>query len=163
MKSYQDYIKELNLLPHQEGGYYRQTYLADEFIKLKDGRKRNLSSSIIFLLTTKNPSHFHRLKSDELWFYHSGKSLTLHLLYDDGKYEKVKLGLQLGECLQYTVPKGVIFGSTVEGEDNDFSLVSCVVTPAFSFDDFELFTQKQLLEKYPKEKDIIKKLAYEHI
>lgn len=164
MKDYKYYVEKLELLPHVEGGFYRQTYLTDEKVTLEDGRVRHLSSSILFLLTASNPSHFHRLKSDEIWFYHGGSSLTVHILTEEGKYKKVSLGFGEGEVLQYTVPKGAIFGSTVESSNkDDFSIVSCVVSPAFSFEDFELFTKKELLEKYPDEKEIIDKLAYEKL
>lgn len=164
MKDYKHYVEKLNLNPHEEGGYYKETYLAKETIQLEDGRIRNLSSNILFLLTASNPSHFHRLKADELWFYHAGHSLTIHMLHPEGNYEEVHLGLGEGEHLQYTVPKGVIFGSSVKSMNkDDFSIVGCVVTPAFHYDDFELFTQQELLEKYPNEKEIIQKLAYEEL
>ncbi|MBF0713413.1 cupin domain-containing protein [Gemella sp. GH3] len=161
-KDYKFYIDNLGLQEHQEGGYYKETYLSDEKIKLEDGRVRSLSSNILFLLTANNPSRFHRLKSDELWFYHTGKSLTIHMIFPSGEYHKVKLGRGAGELFQYTVPKGVIFGSTVCGEGDDFSLVGCVVTPAFHYDDFELFTQEELLDIYPDSKNIIEKLTYKN-
>ena len=61
MKTKEEWIKELDLEPHVEGGYFRQTYKAVEKVKLPDGRIRSLSTSILFLLTNKNPSHFHLL------------------------------------------------------------------------------------------------------
>lgn len=68
MKDYKYYIKKLGLKEHSEGGYFKETYLSNENITLSDGRVRNLVSNILFLLTASNPSHFHRLTSDELWF-----------------------------------------------------------------------------------------------
>lgn len=163
MKDYKYYVENLQLITHPEGGYYKETYLAEETITLEDGRVRNLSSNILFLLTASNPSNFHRLKSDEIWFYHAGHPLTIHMLYPNGNYEKVNLGLGDGEVVQYTVPKGVIFGSTVNSNKaDDFSLVGCVVTPAFSFEDFELFTREELLTQYPEHIEIIKKLTLEN-
>lgn len=162
-KNYKFYVDSLGLQEHREGGYYKETYLSKEQIKLDDGRIRNLTSNILFLLTANNPSHFHRLKSDELWFYHAGRPLTIHMLFPDGDYHSVTLGDGVDELFQYTVPKGVIFGSTVCGEGDDFSIVGCVVTPAFHYDDFELFTQAELLKIYPKEKNIIEKLAYKNL
>lgn len=162
MKDYKYYVEKLKLISHPEGGYYRETYLADETIILQDGRVRNLASNILFLLTASNPSNFHRLKSDEIWFYHAGHSLTVHMLHPNGDYEKVNLGLGEDEVVQYTVPKGVIFGSTVNSNNaDDFSLVGCVVTPAFDFEDFELFTRSELLNKYPKHREIVEKLTVE--
>lgn len=160
MRDYNYYVEKFNLKEHPEGGFYKETYLTEETITLEDGRIRQLASNIIFLLTATNPSHFHRLKADEIWFYHTGKSLTVHMLTPQGEYKAINLGLGDNEYLQYTVPKGTIFGSTVEGNKDDFSVVSCVVSPAFHYDDFELFTQQQLLKDYPENRDIIEKLAY---
>lgn len=159
-----DWIKQLHLEPHQEGGFYRQTYKSLETTQLSDGRLRFLSSSILFLLTGRSPSHFHQLKSDEIWYYHHGHPLTIHMLLPNGTYECVTLGLGQNDYLQYKVPKGVIFGSTVDSSNpDDFAIVSCSVTPAFEFSDFRLFTQEQLLARYPEQVDIIQRLAYEKL
>ena len=74
--------------------------------------------------------------------------------------EEVKIGpdVKKGQLLSWTVPAGTIFGSTVK---SGYALVSCVVTPAFTFEDFELFTQEQLIKHYPHLEKIIKQLAYE--
>ena len=58
------------------------------------------------------------------------------------------------------VPAGVIFGSTIESDnEEDFAIVSCSVTPGFEYEDFKLYTQEELLEKYPKHEGIIRRLA----
>lgn len=156
------WIQRLNLIPHQEGGYYKQLYLNDTQITLSDGRQRALSSSILFLLSQQNPSHFHRLKSDEIWYFHYGHPLTVHMIDEHGNYQQITLGSGDTDYLQYTVPKNVIFGSSIESNDvNAFAIVSCMVSPAFDYQDFELFTQQQLLNNYPQHEKIIKKLAFE--
>lgn len=154
----EDWIKQLELQPHPEGGYFKQMYTG-ETGTIKGKEEKKLYTSIYFLLDTQSPSHFHRLTSDEIWYFHTGSSLSVHMLTPEGTYEKVALGtsLQHGEQLQFVVPKGTIFGSTVE---KGYSLVSCMVAPGFEFSDFELFTQKQLLTKYPDQEDIIRRLAY---
>lgn len=155
------WIKNLHLEPHPEGGYFVETTRSNESLDLPQG-SRPLFTSIIFLLTTDNPSHFHRLSSDETWFYHAGSPLTVHCIFPDGHYAAIKIGPNLtnGECLSYTVPKGTIFGSSVS---DSFSVVSCVVTPGFDYNDFELFTQSTLINKYPEHTSVIKQLAYEEI
>ncbi|WP_371741356.1 cupin domain-containing protein [Gemella sp. zg-570] len=66
--------------------------------------------------------------------------------------------------MQYTVPKGVIFASSVKSKNpDDFAIVACVVTPAFTYEDFELFTQAELIKDYPEHTEIIKKLAYKSL
>lgn len=163
----QYYVSKLGLEPHPEGGFYKRTFaseeqVTDEELSVTYEGKRKLYTSIYFLLTTEDVSHFHRLKSDELWYYHAGSSLTVHILHEDGTYEEIKLGLNLeqGEVPQALVPKNSIFGSSVMEEDA-FSLVGCMVSPGFEFRDFEMFTQAELLAKYPQHEEIIMKLAYE--
>ena len=160
MKTKEEWIEELDLEPHVEGGYFRQTYKAVETVELPDGRIRSLSTSILFLLTNQNPSHFHLLSSDEIWYYHFGHVLTVHMIHPDGTYEAVEIGPGNGQKLQFTVPAGVAFGSTIESDNQeDFAIVSCSVTPGFEYEDFELYTQNELLEKYPEHEEIIRRLA----
>lgn len=147
-------IESLDLVAHPEGGYYRETYRSEE-IK----GKRNLITSIYFLLTSEQISHLHRIKSDEIWYYHGGSPLIVHILDAFGHHEHiVGNDLEKGYFPQFLVPKNTIFGSTVL-EKNSFSLVSCVVSPGFDFADFELFKKDELLQAYPMHKEIIEKLA----
>lgn len=161
MKSAEQWIKELHLEPHPEGGFYTQTdYSSQAFIK-KD-KELPLYTNIYFLLTEDKPSRFHRLSSDEIWFYHAGNPLTVHSISPEGEYTKTDLGLhsEKGERLHHTVTAGTIFGSTVtEG----YALVSCVVVPGFDFSDFRLFTKKELLDRYPEHYEIIHDLAYDQL
>lgn len=157
MKTAQQWIKELDLNPHPEGGYYRQTDLSDAQYNKPD-RSLPLYTNIYFLLTENNPSHFHRLSSDELWFFHDGNPLTVHSLTPEGTYTETTLGLETDQQLHHTVPAGTIFGSTVE---QGYALVSCAVIPGFDFSEFTLFTKDDLFKTYPDHSDIINKLAYD--
>jgi uncharacterized protein len=151
------WINMLNLEPHKEGGFYKQSFKSTEEIT---GKSRVLYTSIYFLLRSGEVSHFHRLQSDELWYFHAGQSLSIHMIHENGDYEEVRLGLNIeeGEVPQILVPKNTIFGSNVS--DNDaYALVGCMVSPGFEFQDFELFTQKELLQWHPQHKEIIQKLA----
>ncbi|TDK61035.1 cupin domain-containing protein [Bacillus salipaludis] len=161
-----DLIQTLGLEPHPEGGYYKRTFESEEMFADSErfNGHRKLFTSIYFLLTSDDVSHFHRLKSDELWYFHGGSSLTVHVIHGNGNYEEMKIGMNCenGEVPQALVPKNSIFGSSVMEKDT-YSLVGCMVSPGFDFQDFELFTQAELLEKYPQHEAIIKKLAYEEI
>lgn len=149
-------IKKLNLQAHPEGGYFSETYRSEMTIP---GMDRQLMTSIYFLLTSDNVSRFHRIKSDELWFYHGGSSLIVHTLGEEGHTEtKVGLDFSTGEVPQFLVPKNTIFGSSV-AEENSYSLVSCVVAPGFDFADFELFTTEELLKQFPDEREIILRMT----
>lgn len=158
-----DLITQLQLEAHPEGGYYKSTYAASEAVATSNG-SRPIYTSIYFLLRSTDISHLHRLQSDELWYYHGGSPLTVHMIYPDGTYEAKKLGLNIanGETPQILVPKHTIFGSSVDDADT-FSLVGCMVAPGFDFADFELFTQEELLKDYPQHETVIRKMAYEKV
>lgn len=147
-------IKNFDLIPHPEGGYYKETYRSDI-----DFGNRKLMTAIYFLLTSENVSNFHRIKSDELWFHHAGSPLIVHTLTSEGHQEHpVGNPLIPNMKSQFLVPKDTIFGSTVMDE-NSYTFVSCVVAPGFDFADFELFTSDELLKLYPAEHEIIARLT----
>lgn len=155
------WIDHLALLSHPEGGYFKETYRsANSFLPDGFTQPRSYATSIYFLLEENNVSHFHRIQSDELWYYHAGASLTVYVIHQNGHLEKIKIGphIDQGEVLQATVPANTIFGSTCEG---DYSLVGCMVSPGFDFNDFELFTTSNLLLKHPNHAEVIKKLTKE--
>ncbi|MCH7398820.1 cupin domain-containing protein [Belliella sp. DSM 107340] len=153
-KRIKELVAELDLIPHPEGGYYKEIYRSDLGIGTSSG-ERSIVTSIYFLLTSENVSKFHQIKSDEMWFYHEGSPLTVHVIDENGQYDKIKVG-PVSEINkpQQMVPAGVIFGSTVDDKDS-FALVSCVVAPGFDFDDFRLYNKQELLEKFPTHKEII--------
>lgn len=155
MKTAEYYIEKLEMLPHVEGGYFKQSFLSEQSYNTE----KKLWSSIYFLLRTGEVSNFHRLKSDELWYYHAGESLTIYMITPKGKLITKQLGINIenGDSPQVLVPKGYIFGSAMN--NNGFSLVGCMVSPAFTYDDFELFKRNDLLNLYPEHQSIIKKLT----
>jgi uncharacterized protein len=163
------WVSNLGMSRHPEGGYYKETFQSEEQISDNEltvnfEGKRKLYTSIYFLLTSDDVSHFHRLKSDELWYYHGGSSMSIHVIDESGEYKEIKLGMDLaaGDVPQALVKKNSIFGSSVTEKDT-FSLVGCMVSPGFVFQDFELFTQEELMKVYPQHKEIILKLAYEQL
>jgi predicted cupin superfamily sugar epimerase len=150
----QYYIKTLSLLPHPEGGFYKETYRSSETIPLKNG-DRNYSTAIYFLLEKNNFSAFHKIKSDELWHFYAGDILEVIEITTEGKLKITELG---PGNFQYCVPAGNWFASRVK-EGGDFSLVGCTVAPGFDFKDFEMAQQKQLMQLYPQYEKLIKELT----
>ncbi len=145
---------------HPEGGWYKELYRSSEQFVNQNKEERNLLTSIYFLLTDQNSSKFHSIQSDELWYYHSGEGFTVHCISPKGKYYTIKIGpdFKNGEVFQAVVPKGTIFGSTVE-KQNSYSLVGCAVAPGFDFTDFKLHSRGELLLKYPQHELIINRLT----
>src|ERR1700733_476338 len=89
------WIRKLGLEPHPEGGYYRQTYRADlvlEGLPRQFSGPRAASTAIYFLLEGENFSAFHRLRSDEVWHFYLGATVTVHVIEADGRYSQVQLG-----------------------------------------------------------------------
>lgn len=128
---------ELGLEPHPEGGWYRRTWTSPETVALPDGRLRPTATAIVFLLPAGESSAWHRVSSAEVWLAHRG-SVRLQLggagdRPEDGATTAV--GTAPGEAVQAVVPAGE-WQRTLPGEDD--ALVSCVVSPGFDFDDFEL-------------------------
>lgn len=153
-------VKQYNLIEHPEGGWYKEVYRSDSVTKNDNEENRNLLTSIYFLLTDKNCSKFHSIESDELWYYHAGSGFTVHCLSPEGAYYTIKIGpnFEQGEVYQAVVPKGTIFGSTVE-QNNSYSLVGCAVSPGFDFKDFKLYSNEELQNRYPSQHNIINKLT----
>lgn len=149
-------IEKFDLKPHPEGGYYSETYRSTIELHETD---RQLMTVIYFLLLSDHVSHFHRIKSDEFWFFHSGSPLSVHTLNNHGHtINKVGNDVQAGEVPQLLVKANTIFGSSVDNKDS-YSFVSCVVAPGFDFRDFELFKAKDLLPGFPECKEIIERMT----
>lgn len=156
------WIEYYNMEGHREGGFYYQNLKSNQSLLNEKGNERALYTSIYFLLTDTNPSRFHQLLSDEVWYYHYGEALTIHIISPDGNYQTITLGtdIEAGQVLQAVVPKGSIFGSTVDTKDS-YALVSCMVSPGFEYDDFKLFNQSELIRLYPEHQSIIQRLTVE--
>jgi hypothetical protein len=157
MKKAAYWVSRLNLDRHPEGGYYKETYRATDSYEFQGFEgERNLATGIYFLIESGNFSAFHRIKSDEMWHFYAGDSLTIHLLDKKGRYSKQALGLALeaGEVPQFVVPAGVWFASEVTNEQS-YALVGCTVSPGFHFNDFEL-AGPELATLFPKHRKIIK-------
>lgn len=159
------YIEKLIMNKHPEGGYYNEIYRAGEIFEadVLPGRysgSRVFSTSIYFLLSEKDVSTFHRLKSDELWHFYDGCAIKIYIIDEGGSLEGVTLGSNLdnGERLQAVIPKNSWFGAELT-DKSSFALVGCTVAPGFDFADFELGKREELIELFPRHKELILKLT----
>jgi uncharacterized protein len=158
------WIEKLNLQPHAEGGYFRQTYRADLVLPKNcvpgfDGA-RAVSTAIYFLLESENFSAFHRLRSDEIWHFYAGESVLVHVIAEDGEYSSISLGAnpEGGEEFQAVVKAGCWFASEVRNKKS-WALVGCTVSPGFDFADFDLAKREQLVRSYPQHRELIERLT----
>ena len=156
----QSWIDRLHLEAHPEGGWFSEVYAAPaEYGSSKDGRV--MGGTIYFLLGQEDVSHFHVIDCDEIWYFHEGCGVALWLLNPDGTCECRRLGCGEGDEPMVVVPKGAIFGA--ENLDPEgYTLMSCATMPNFHYEGFRLVDQKELLEKFPKEEKLIRRMAFAH-
>ncbi len=136
----QEYVSKLEMLPHPEGGFYKECFRSKQSIQFPDFEgERSVSTSIYFLLEKGQTSALHRIKSDEIWYFHDGQTLEIIELDEQGNEKITLLGKNLmnGEVLQHVVPAGIWFGARL-APNSEFCLVGCQVSPGFDFRDFEL-------------------------
>ncbi len=158
-------IKHFKLSPHPEGGFFSETYRASGLIPANvfkgsfDGN-RSISTAIYFLLPKGEVSHFHRIKSDEIWHFYKGGPLTIVELCEKEAPKQTILGCDIdaGETPQYVVRAGTWFAA-FPCSHSEFSFVGCTVAPGFDFFDFELGDEKALLKRFPGASAVIKKLT----
>src|SRR5580658_375538 len=151
-------IQSLNLKPHPEGGYYRETYRGPSPIPgLKP--QRFFSTAIYYLLTPDSVSKMHRLASDEIFHFYLGDPVTWVLLGPDGNAQKMVLGqgLEQGQQVQLVIPAGTWFGGYLN-EGGSFALMGTTVAPGFEFDDFVLGGREKLLALFPRAAEEIRRL-----
>ncbi len=153
-------IEKYALLPHPEGGYYKEMYRSAGIIPQAAlppnfNGDRSFATAIYFLLEQGNFSAFHRIQSDECWHFYAGQPLHVHVLHENGSYQLITLGGNEGQY-QAVVPAGSWFASETTG---NFSFVGCTVAPGFDFTDFELAKAAALGDAYPGYIALIERLC----
>jgi predicted cupin superfamily sugar epimerase len=125
-------VDTLGMVPHPEGGWYAET-----FRTAAEAGGRAAASAIYFLLREGERSHWHRVDACEIWLWHAGSALRLYRSADGVEVETVLLGAKLAadERPQAVVAEGVWQSAESAGA---WSLVSCVVAPAFDFAGFTM-------------------------
>src|SRR5689334_23570570 len=121
-------VRELDLVPHPEGGFYRETFRSPLVLEgLPHGAPRAASTAIYFLLPAGTFSAFHSVTSDEVWHHYDGDPVELHLIDAAGAYRVERLGRDFarGEQPQIVVPAGVWQAAVPVGERH--ALCGCTV------------------------------------
>nr|WP_276591705.1 cupin domain-containing protein [Sphingomicrobium nitratireducens] len=125
-------IERLRLVPHPEGGWYRETWRAPSL-----GGERAVGTAIYFLLEAGQRSHWHRIDGHEIWLWHEGDPLELETAVGKtGPVDRVVLGVD--GAYQAIVPASAWQQARPLDGQAGYSLVSCIVAPGFTFDGFEL-------------------------
>ncbi|KAJ6699025.1 hypothetical protein OIU79_012322 [Salix purpurea] len=187
MATTSEIVKKLNLLPHEEGGFYSETF-RDTSVVLSSSQlpseykvDRAVSTSIYFLLPAGNVSLLHRIPCAETWHFYLGEPLTvLELNEENGQVKLTSIGPDLlgdNQQPQYTVPRNVWFGAfptkdyiispdgmvakaAPRDAESHYSLVGCTCAPAFQFEDFELAKRSYLISRFPNHEPLISLLTH---
>lgn len=170
-------VEELGLVPHPEGGFYRETYRSQTTVTRTGagGAARAASTAIYFLLARGQLSALHRVASDEVWHHYAGDAIALHIIERemDGdrtlhRHRVVRLGCDVarGERPQAVVPAGALQAAVPapvgdDGGGHGYALCGCTVAPGFEFADFELPSRAALLAEMPSLGAVITMLTRE--
>jgi uncharacterized protein len=126
-------IAALGMRGHPEGGWYAETWRSTSV-----GIARPAGSAILYLLAAGERSHWHRVDADEIWQYSAGDPLELRVWAEgDAALTVHRLSAEVtaGAVVQAVVPAGAWQAARPLGA---WTLVGCIVTPAFEFEGFEL-------------------------
>jgi predicted cupin superfamily sugar epimerase/mannose-6-phosphate isomerase-like protein (cupin superfamily) len=136
-------------IPH-EGAWFSLRWVSAERAA---GGRRAAGNAILALVTRRDFSALHRLRSDETWHFHRGAPAELLLLHPDGRAELRRLGVAVleGEEPQLTVPGGVWVGARpASPEDGAYSFFGCTLSPGFDEDDYEPGYRDELQADWPE-------------
>jgi hypothetical protein len=165
MLTSQQIIDRFNMQPlADEGGFYAETYRAADLVPqsvLGESYtgSRNISTAILYLITPGAFSKLHRVESDEIFHFHLGSAVTMLQLHPDGATGVTTIG---PDILNDQLPQVVVPRNTWQGcflQEGRFALLSCTVAPGFDFDDYESAKRSELIEQYPAQKELIKRLT----
>lgn len=113
MSDLPEWARRLELSPHPEGGWYRETWRSDltvpqSVLPTDYTGPRNAGTAILFLLMAGQQSAWHTVRSAELWLYHSGGPLLLEVGEEQQSPQTHLLGADIvaGESPQFVVPPG---------------------------------------------------------
>jgi predicted cupin superfamily sugar epimerase len=153
-------IEALGLKPHPEGGFFRETFRSARQVTGADGAIRDASTAIYFLLPAGEFSAFHIIRvADELWHHYGGDPVEIHMIASEGDHRVAMLGpdVSQGERPQILLPAGTLQAAVARGPR--FALCGCTVTPGFDFADFEMPTRVQLLARFQRHGEVIRRLT----
>jgi predicted cupin superfamily sugar epimerase len=138
-------VRRLGLLPHPEGGYYRELFRSPSPVtRAEDGARRAALTTIYFLLPAGAHSRWHQVRADEVWHLYEGGPLELHELAPDGTAPTRRLLAPVPSdddpaaprvAPVHTVPANAWQAARALGR---YALVGCTVAPGFDFADFKL-------------------------
>ena len=138
-----------------EGGFFKELYRSKSI--MPDG-KRTCGTSIYYLMTIDNISSWHKVASDEIWYYHAGSPAIQLLISPDGTLEKRIIGndFAAGQVAQSIIPAGTWQAAILKNKNPDaWGLFGASVFPAFEYDDFTGASVEEMSKNFPEHKAVI--------
>ncbi len=128
-------IKQLQLTPHPEGGWYRETWRSEETFTRDNGSVRTTGTAIYFLVPEGVTTSWHKVSSAEMWHFYAGAPLVLELEDEHGETEEI---LMSSHIVGGFVPQALVKPNQWQRAYSTglYSLVGCTVSPGFDFQDF---------------------------
>jgi predicted cupin superfamily sugar epimerase len=144
-------VDALGLVPHPEGGAFAETFRSAHRSDSERG-ERAAATAIYFLLRAGEKSAWHRVAHDEIWLWHAGDALELTDIGPGGDCGTVVLGADIahGQRPQHVVAAGHLQSAQAVADATcGYTLVSCVVSPGFDFEDFEIISEGEVKRQFP--------------
>lgn len=132
----EELIAALDLAPHPEGGWYRETFRSKA-----DPGERAAATAVYYVMQSGQRSRWNRVDADEMWLWHGGDPLDLTIAESEHRAARtVRLGGRVGEGErpQVIVPAGCWQAAEPVDGEAGYTFLSCVVAPAFEFANYEL-------------------------
>lgn len=158
-------VERFELIPHPEGGYFKEVYRSDLTITHPGvpgphDATRRAGTLIYFLLQDREFSAWHRVRwTDEVWHIYAGGPLELHVIDADGRYERRLLTTELLEGEPTSVIPAGCWQAARLVHGTGWALGGCSVAPGFDFADFEMPAGAELKRRFPSHEGIIDELT----
>lgn len=160
--SWREVVNKLDLAPHPEGGYFRQTYIKPAN---QESGTTPVATGIFFLITGDNFSTWHRVPHDEIFHFYGGLSVEISMINSKGELKTKILGQDFtnGETPQAVVPGGSWQALRIKSPDSDdsWALLGTTMAPGFEFQTFEIGRGADLAEEFPEHDLVIREFARE--
>lgn len=153
MQTFNSLVETLHLQPHPEGGFYREMHRSETTVKDLNQVEKSAFTSIYYLLSGNDFSAWHRIKSDEAWYFHLGCDVVIYFFDHNKLLQTVQLGLESNH-FQTNIPANTWFAAKPV-DKTAYCLISCAVAPGFDFNDFEIGKRESLIKEFGQSSDQI--------
>lgn len=156
-------VERLGLTPHPEGGFFRETWrpaLSVTHPAVDGDARRAAGTAIEWLMPVGDFSAFHRVRrTDEVYHLYAGGPVELHLIHEDGTYERRLLTTDLASGTPTTTVEAGCWQAFRVAPGGRRAFGGCTVAPGFDYADFELPPAADLIRLFPQHERIIRELT----